>query len=244
MAVAWLRSVRSERHVEGWNGLQRGNSPFGRVDGVDDRYDFAERQLVARVEHRLIERAIARIAMRPIGGPFCGNPRTKIGEAPLLAYPRDLERIDDGRSLPPSERERAVGPRIHVQAWFWRRREAIGAARHERIRVDARHVRPYGRDEQERYATDYEIDHGYHVDLVVGRSTYTFPIRFDRSHRHVEGSFASHIDSSERRRFPGYPPPMSDDIRSRVDRLELPWNSYGSDPYGISKEDLGWFFET
>jgi 1-acyl-sn-glycerol-3-phosphate acyltransferase len=37
---------------------------------------------------------------------------------------------------------------------------------------------------------------------------------------------------------------MSDDIRGRIERLELPWNSYGSDPYGISKEDLVWFFET
>jgi 1-acyl-sn-glycerol-3-phosphate acyltransferase len=37
---------------------------------------------------------------------------------------------------------------------------------------------------------------------------------------------------------------MSDEIRSRVDRLELPWNSFGSDPYGISKADLAWFFET
>jgi 1-acyl-sn-glycerol-3-phosphate acyltransferase len=37
---------------------------------------------------------------------------------------------------------------------------------------------------------------------------------------------------------------MSEDIRGRVARLELPWNSYGCDPYGISKEDLVWFFET
>jgi 1-acyl-sn-glycerol-3-phosphate acyltransferase len=37
---------------------------------------------------------------------------------------------------------------------------------------------------------------------------------------------------------------MSDEIRGRVERLELPWNSYGSDPYGISKEDLVWFFDT
>jgi 1-acyl-sn-glycerol-3-phosphate acyltransferase len=37
---------------------------------------------------------------------------------------------------------------------------------------------------------------------------------------------------------------MNDDIRGRVERLELPWNSYGCDPYGISKEDLVWFFET
>jgi 1-acyl-sn-glycerol-3-phosphate acyltransferase len=36
---------------------------------------------------------------------------------------------------------------------------------------------------------------------------------------------------------------MSEEIRGRVERLELPWNSYGSDPYGISKEDLGWFFD-
>jgi 1-acyl-sn-glycerol-3-phosphate acyltransferase len=36
---------------------------------------------------------------------------------------------------------------------------------------------------------------------------------------------------------------MSEEIRSRVDRLELPWNGYGIDPYGISKSDLVWFFE-
>jgi 1-acyl-sn-glycerol-3-phosphate acyltransferase len=37
---------------------------------------------------------------------------------------------------------------------------------------------------------------------------------------------------------------MSDEIRGRIERLELPWNSFGSDPYGISKEDLVWFFDT
>ncbi len=35
---------------------------------------------------------------------------------------------------------------------------------------------------------------------------------------------------------------MMDDVRARVDRLALPWNAYGSDPYGISKRDLVWFF--
>jgi 1-acyl-sn-glycerol-3-phosphate acyltransferase len=37
---------------------------------------------------------------------------------------------------------------------------------------------------------------------------------------------------------------MSEEIRSRVDRLELPFNAYGCDPYGISKDDLVWFFDT
>src|SRR5262245_32140124 len=35
---------------------------------------------------------------------------------------------------------------------------------------------------------------------------------------------------------------MSEGVRARVDRLGLPWNEYGSDPYGISKHDLVWFF--
>jgi 1-acyl-sn-glycerol-3-phosphate acyltransferase len=35
---------------------------------------------------------------------------------------------------------------------------------------------------------------------------------------------------------------MDEETRSRVDRLELPWNSFGIDPYGIDKSDLGWFF--
>jgi 1-acyl-sn-glycerol-3-phosphate acyltransferase len=35
---------------------------------------------------------------------------------------------------------------------------------------------------------------------------------------------------------------MSDEIRDRVDRLALPWNAYGTDPYGISKRALVWFF--
>src|SRR5438093_1062609 len=39
-----------------------------------------------------------------------------------------------------------------------------------------------------------------------------------------------------------YPAPMDEDIRARVDRLELPWNAYDSDPYGVSKHDLVWFF--
>ncbi len=32
------------------------------------------------------------------------------------------------------------------------------------------------------------------------------------------------------------------EIRERVDRLELPWNEFGVDPYGISKEHLAVFF--
>jgi len=32
------------------------------------------------------------------------------------------------------------------------------------------------------------------------------------------------------------------EISERVDRLELPWNGYGIDPYGIAKKDLAWFF--
>ena len=35
---------------------------------------------------------------------------------------------------------------------------------------------------------------------------------------------------------------MVSEVRARVDRLALPWNAYGSDPYGISKRDLVWFF--
>jgi 1-acyl-sn-glycerol-3-phosphate acyltransferase len=37
-------------------------------------------------------------------------------------------------------------------------------------------------------------------------------------------------------------PAMMEEVRARVDRLALPWNVYGSDPYGISKRDLVWFF--
>jgi 1-acyl-sn-glycerol-3-phosphate acyltransferase len=46
------------------------------------------------------------------------------------------------------------------------------------------------------------------------------------------------------------PPPLADDkgaqrelkndVRSRVARLELPWNRYGIDPYGASREHLRW----
>jgi 1-acyl-sn-glycerol-3-phosphate acyltransferase len=36
--------------------------------------------------------------------------------------------------------------------------------------------------------------------------------------------------------------PMWDEARARVESLGLPWNAYGSDPYGISKRDLIWFF--
>jgi len=32
------------------------------------------------------------------------------------------------------------------------------------------------------------------------------------------------------------------EIEKRVDSLELPWNAYGTDPYGIAKKDLVWFF--
>lgn len=36
--------------------------------------------------------------------------------------------------------------------------------------------------------------------------------------------------------------PINPDVRERVDRIELPWNDLGIDPYGISKEYLGaWF---
>lgn len=44
-------------------------------------------------------------------------------------------------------------------------------------------------------------------------------------------------------------PPIDPAVRARVDRIELPWNSLGVDPYGISKDHLaamytafGWFY--
>ena len=36
--------------------------------------------------------------------------------------------------------------------------------------------------------------------------------------------------------------PIDPEVRERVDRLELPWNEFGIDPYGISKEYLGAYF--
>lgn len=43
--------------------------------------------------------------------------------------------------------------------------------------------------------------------------------------------------------------PTSASVRARVDRLEIPWNRYGLDPYGVSKDHLaemfttfGWFY--
>jgi 1-acyl-sn-glycerol-3-phosphate acyltransferase len=36
--------------------------------------------------------------------------------------------------------------------------------------------------------------------------------------------------------------PIDAEVRERVDRVELPWNAFGVDPYGISKEYLGAFF--
>ncbi len=35
---------------------------------------------------------------------------------------------------------------------------------------------------------------------------------------------------------------MKDEVRARVDRLGLPWNAFDTDPYGITKRDLVWFF--
>lgn len=39
-----------------------------------------------------------------------------------------------------------------------------------------------------------------------------------------------------------FPWPASREIAERVDRLELPWNRYGYDPYGISKRELARMF--
>jgi 1-acyl-sn-glycerol-3-phosphate acyltransferase len=36
--------------------------------------------------------------------------------------------------------------------------------------------------------------------------------------------------------------PIDPEVRARVDRLELPWNEYGTDPYGISKDYLAVYF--
>ena len=36
--------------------------------------------------------------------------------------------------------------------------------------------------------------------------------------------------------------PTDPEVRARVDRLELPWNDYGTDPFGVSKDALAiWF---
>ncbi len=32
--------------------------------------------------------------------------------------------------------------------------------------------------------------------------------------------------------------PIDPDVRARVDRIEVPWNAYGLDPYGVSKQHL------
>lgn len=36
--------------------------------------------------------------------------------------------------------------------------------------------------------------------------------------------------------------PIDREVRERVDRIELPWNEFGIDPYGISKKYLGAYF--
>ncbi len=38
------------------------------------------------------------------------------------------------------------------------------------------------------------------------------------------------------------PVPVSARVRERIERLEIPWNRYGLDPYGTSKEELARFF--
>lgn len=35
------------------------------------------------------------------------------------------------------------------------------------------------------------------------------------------------------------PVPIDPEVKARVDRLDLPWNDYGQDPYGVDKGDLG-----
>lgn len=35
--------------------------------------------------------------------------------------------------------------------------------------------------------------------------------------------------------------PIANEVRARLDHLELPFNSYGIDPYGISKDTIGFF---
>ena len=36
--------------------------------------------------------------------------------------------------------------------------------------------------------------------------------------------------------------PTNPEVRARVDRLELPWSDYGTDPYGVSKDSLALWF--
>ena len=36
--------------------------------------------------------------------------------------------------------------------------------------------------------------------------------------------------------------PIDSEVRARTDRVELPWNDFGLDPYGISKESLAAYF--
>ncbi len=36
--------------------------------------------------------------------------------------------------------------------------------------------------------------------------------------------------------------PIDPEVRERVNRLELPWNDYGIDPYGVSKDSLALYF--
>jgi len=38
------------------------------------------------------------------------------------------------------------------------------------------------------------------------------------------------------------PFPVSARVRARIERLEIPWNRYGLDPYGVDREELAHFF--
>src|SRR5579884_4282214 len=149
------------------------------VDGVDDADDVLELGLVVGVQDRLIELPVRRVRVLALGLPLGLDLRGQVGEAndfdaPLLGddvLARDVDRIDRRAPLLPDQDELVVRAHLDVELLLgldlFLFHVGPRGPGHLRVRIDAGHVRPYGRDEEERNRHHQQVDHRDHVDLRV-----------------------------------------------------------------------------
>src|SRR5580658_9390171 len=162
-AVTRFDSVHRVGDVERWDVLSLGARSEGAmylVNRVDDADDGAVRGLVVSVEDRLVKLLVRRIAVRPRDLPLGLDLGCEIGKAndlhvPLLldhVLPGDIHRTDDRPRLLPDQDELVRGLHLDVKLFLrlqLRRLGGTGWPGDLRVGIQARHVAPDCRDEEE-----------------------------------------------------------------------------------------------
>src|SRR5690606_4734087 len=147
-----------------------------RVERIDDGDDVREWRGVVRVQHRLVELRVRRGTMLAVLLPLLLDllREIRVLDVALLADGDGLlvhvDRVDDGVAFLPDELELALSTHFHVELLLLLDllgRLVLRRPGNPRIGVDARHLRPDGRHEQERDEAEEKVDEGDERDFMV-----------------------------------------------------------------------------